>query len=190
MCNFFTFFITLRVSVQFSSVAQLCPTVCDPMDCSSPGFPVHHQLLELAQTRCSSRWCHPTISSSVTLSICFIPVFRSWTEAQRRQLPPPSSQSQWTEELRCLPSPAHPQGRDHYTPHQVLIFSDLSKLNGENVILFWVIFFSLLVMLASSLGLPKQIRSLFCLSPVAAFPIVDYPIWRMNKMWSTAYHHS
>ena len=35
---------------QFSSVAQLCPTVCDTMDCSMPGFPVHHQLPELAQT--------------------------------------------------------------------------------------------------------------------------------------------
>ena len=32
---------------QFSSVAQLCPTLCKPMDCSTPGFPVHHQLLEL-----------------------------------------------------------------------------------------------------------------------------------------------
>ena len=29
---------------QFSSVAQLYPTLCDPMDCSKPGFPVHHQL--------------------------------------------------------------------------------------------------------------------------------------------------
>ena len=37
-------------SVQFSSVAQSCPTICDPMDCSTPGFPVHHQLPELAQT--------------------------------------------------------------------------------------------------------------------------------------------
>ena len=34
----------------FSSVAQSCPNPCDPMDCSTPGFPVHHQLLELAQT--------------------------------------------------------------------------------------------------------------------------------------------
>ena len=34
----------------FSSVAQSCPTLCDPMDCSTPGFPVHYQLLELAQT--------------------------------------------------------------------------------------------------------------------------------------------
>ena len=35
---------------QFSSVAQSCPTLCNPMDCSKPGFPVHHQLPELAQT--------------------------------------------------------------------------------------------------------------------------------------------
>ena len=38
-------------SVQFSSVAQSCPTPCDNMDNSTPGFPVHHQLPELAQTR-------------------------------------------------------------------------------------------------------------------------------------------
>ena len=35
---------------QFSSVAQSCPTLCDPMDCSTPGFPVYHQLPELTQT--------------------------------------------------------------------------------------------------------------------------------------------
>ena len=52
--------------IQFSSVAQLCPPLCDPMDCSMPGFPVHHQLPEFTQTRCPlSRWCHPTISTSV-----------------------------------------------------------------------------------------------------------------------------
>ena len=33
-----------------SSAAQSCPTLCDPMDCSMPGFPVHHQLAQLAQT--------------------------------------------------------------------------------------------------------------------------------------------
>ena len=35
---------------QFSSVAQSCLTLCDPMDCSTPGFHVHHQVLQLAQT--------------------------------------------------------------------------------------------------------------------------------------------
>ena len=37
-------------SVQFSSVAQPCPTLCNPMNCSTPGLPVHHQLPELTQT--------------------------------------------------------------------------------------------------------------------------------------------
>ena len=37
-------------SVQFHSVTQLCPTLCDPMDCSTPGLSVHHQLQESTQT--------------------------------------------------------------------------------------------------------------------------------------------
>ena len=37
-------------SVQFSSVAQSCPTLCDPMNCSMPVLPVHHKLLEFIQT--------------------------------------------------------------------------------------------------------------------------------------------
>ena len=51
---------------EFSSVAQSCQALCDPKDCSSPGFPVHHQLPELTEnSRPSSQWCRPTISSSV-----------------------------------------------------------------------------------------------------------------------------
>ena len=37
-------------SIQFSSVTQSCPVLCKPMHCSTPGFPVQHQLPELAQT--------------------------------------------------------------------------------------------------------------------------------------------
>ena len=66
----------LAYSVQFSSVAQSCPTLCDPMDHRTTGLPVHHQLLEFIQTHI--HWvsgghliCHPTISSSVIpLSSC------------------------------------------------------------------------------------------------------------------------
>ena len=39
-----------RVSVQFSSVTRLYPTLCDPMNHNTPGLPVHHQLLEFTQT--------------------------------------------------------------------------------------------------------------------------------------------
>ena len=55
--------------VQFSSVAESCPTLCDPMDCSTPGFPVHHQLLEFTQTHVlrvsdAIQPCHPLSSPS------------------------------------------------------------------------------------------------------------------------------
>ena len=48
--------------VQFTSVTQLCLTLCDPMDCSTPDFPVHHQLLEFTQT--CVHWVGDAIQSS------------------------------------------------------------------------------------------------------------------------------
>ena len=46
-----SYFVDLEISsVQFSLVAQSCPTLCDPVNCSTPGLPVHHQLLESNQT--------------------------------------------------------------------------------------------------------------------------------------------
>ena len=60
-------------SVQFSSVAQSCPTLCDPMDCSTPALPVHHQLPELAQTHVHG--VGDVIQSSHTLSSPSPPAF-------------------------------------------------------------------------------------------------------------------
>ena len=51
---------------QFSSVTQSCLTLCDPMDCSITGFPVHHQLPELTQTHV--HWVSDAIQSSDPLS--------------------------------------------------------------------------------------------------------------------------
>ena len=59
----------LRVIAQFSSVAQSCPTLCDPMNRSTPGLPVHHQLPEFTQTHGHrvgvaiqpSHLCHPLL---------------------------------------------------------------------------------------------------------------------------------
>ena len=53
-------------SVQFSSVAQSCPTLCDPMNCSTPGLPVHHQLPEFTQTHV--HWVGDAIQPSHPLS--------------------------------------------------------------------------------------------------------------------------
>ena len=55
------------------SVAQWCLTLCDPMDCSTPGFPVHHQLLEFAQTH--THWVSNAIQSSHPLSSPSTPAF-------------------------------------------------------------------------------------------------------------------
>ena len=60
-------------SIQFSSVAQSCPTLCDPMDRSMPDLPVHHQLPELTQT-CVHR-VSDAIQSSPPLSALSPPAF-------------------------------------------------------------------------------------------------------------------
>ena len=54
--------------VQFSSVAQSCPTLCDSMDCSTPGCPVHYQLPEFTQAHI--HWVGDAIQPSHRLSSC------------------------------------------------------------------------------------------------------------------------
>ena len=54
------------VLIQFSSVAQLCPALCNPKDCCMPGLPVYHQILELTQTHV--HWVDDAIQPSHALS--------------------------------------------------------------------------------------------------------------------------
>ena len=58
---------------QFSSVAQSCPTLCDPMDCSTPGVPVHHRLPEFTQTHV--HWVSDAIQPSHPLLFPSPPAF-------------------------------------------------------------------------------------------------------------------
>ena len=58
---------------EFSSVTQLCLTLCTPLDCSTPGLPVHHQLPELAQTHV--HWVSDAIQPSYPLSSPSPPAF-------------------------------------------------------------------------------------------------------------------
>ena len=72
-----------NLPVHFNSVTQSCPNLCDPMDCSMPGFPVHHQLPKLAQTHV--HWVsdaiqpsHPLLSPSPSaFNLSLIRVFSS-----------------------------------------------------------------------------------------------------------------
>ena len=63
----------VTINYQFSSVTQSCPTLCDPMDCSTPGFPVHHQLPDVAQTHV--HWVGDTIQPSHPLLSLSTPAF-------------------------------------------------------------------------------------------------------------------
>ena len=56
----------IQNNIQFSSVTQSCPTLCDPMDFSTPGLPVHHQLPEFTQTHV--HWVSDAIQPSHPLS--------------------------------------------------------------------------------------------------------------------------
>ena len=56
----------LEKAIQFSSVAQSCLTLCDPMNCSTPGLPVHHQIPEFIQTHV--HWVGDAIQASHPLS--------------------------------------------------------------------------------------------------------------------------
>ena len=67
------FLFTSQNIVQFSSVAQLCLTLCNPMYCSTPGFPVHHELPELTQTHV--HWVSDAIQPSHPLSSPSPPAF-------------------------------------------------------------------------------------------------------------------
>ena len=63
---------------QFSPVAQSCPTLCDPMDCSTPGLPVHHQLPEFTPTHV--HWVGDAIQPSHLLSSPSPPTTFSWLQ--------------------------------------------------------------------------------------------------------------
>ena len=72
---------------QFSSIAQSCPTLCDPMNHSTPGLPVHHQLPESSQTHvyCVSDAIHPShplsSPSSPAFNLCQHPGLFKWVSS-------------------------------------------------------------------------------------------------------------
>ena len=66
LCTFCMCVLNFTIKIQFSSVAQWCLTLCDPMNCSTPGLPVHHQLSEFTQTHV--HWVSDAIQPSHPLS--------------------------------------------------------------------------------------------------------------------------
>jgi len=101
-------FFLLRYSVQFSSVAQSCLTLCDPMNRNMPGLPVHHQLPEFTQTHVH-RVGDAIQSSHPLLSLLLLPpihpsirVFANESTLHMRW------PKHWSFSFNIIPSKEHP----------------------------------------------------------------------------------
>ena len=87
----------LRVfsSFQFSSVAPSCPTLCDPMNCSRPGLPVHHQLLHSHLVLCRPLLLLPSIPPSIRVFSNESTLLMRWPKY-------------WSFSFSIIPSKEHP----------------------------------------------------------------------------------
>ena len=136
----FFLFTLLFIILQFSSVAQSCPTLCDPMNRRTPGLPVHHQLLEFTQTHVHQvgdaiQPSHPLSSPSPpapnpsqhqgllslaaaakSLQLCPTPC-HAWTVAHQVLLPVGSSRQEYWSGLPCsLPGDLLDLGTESMSP--------------------------------------------------------------------------
>ena len=113
--------LALRLENQFSSVAQSCPTLCDPMNYSTSGFPVHHQLPESTHTHV--HWVGDAIQPSYPLSFPSPPALNlsqhqglfQWVSSSLESSPPPPSQLEKARVQHRRPStaiikPVNPKG--------------------------------------------------------------------------------
>ena len=94
--------------IQFSSAAQLCPTLCDPVDCSTPGLPIHYQLLEFTQTHV--HWVGDAIQPFHPLSSPSPPAFNLLQHQGLFQRVSSSHQvaKYWSFSFNISPSNEHP----------------------------------------------------------------------------------
>ena len=93
-------------SVQFSSVTQSCPTLCDPMDCSTPGLPVHQQLPEFTQTH--AHWVSDDIQPSHPRSFPSPPAFPSIRVFSKESALRIRRPKYWSFSFSISPSNEHP----------------------------------------------------------------------------------
>ena len=94
--------ITLATGCKVSEVTQSCPTLCDPMVCSMPAFPIHHQLLELTQTQV--HWVSDAIQLSHPLVVPFSSCLQSFPASGSFQISKFLGASLVARRLKCLPA--------------------------------------------------------------------------------------
>ena len=96
------------VSVQFSSVTQSCPTLCNPMNRSTPGLPVHHKLPEFTQThvhRVGDAICHLILCRPLLLLPPIPPSIRVFSNESTLGMRRPNY---WSCSFSIIPSKEHP----------------------------------------------------------------------------------
>ena len=96
------------LNAQFSSVSQLCPTLCHPLDCNTPGFPVHHQLPEFTQT--PVHWLampsnHLILHHPLLLPPSIFPSVRVFSDESALHIRWPKY---WSFSFSIIPSKEHP----------------------------------------------------------------------------------
>ena len=96
---------TSTLQVQFSSIAQSCLILCNPMDCSMPGLPVYHQLLEFTQTLI--HWVGDAIQPSHPLSSLSPPAFPSIRVFSNESAPCIRWPKYWSFSFNISPSNEH-----------------------------------------------------------------------------------
>ena len=99
--------ITFLLGYQFSSVAQLCPTLCDPMNRSTPGLPVHHQLPESTQTHVQlvMPFNHLILCRPLLLPLSIFPSIRVFSNESALRMKWPKY---WSFSFNISPSNEHP----------------------------------------------------------------------------------
>ena len=98
----------LVLSAQFSSVTQSCPNLCNPMNCSTPGLPVHHQLPEFTQThvhRVSDASSHLILCRPLLLLPSIFPRIRVFSNESALHIRWPKY---WSFSFNITPSNEHP----------------------------------------------------------------------------------
>ena len=123
---------------QFSSVTQLCPTVCDPMNCSTPGLPVHHHLPEFTQTHLH-RVCDAIQPSHPRLAHCLehsfaVELFQILKGDAVKVLHSICQQiwktQQWPQDWKWsvfIPIPKKGNAKECLNYHTIALFSNASK---------------------------------------------------------------
>ena len=109
--NTYTQYRVNHPSLQFSSIAQPCPTTCEPMDCSMPGLPVHHQLPEFTQIHV---YGHEMVMPSNHLILCCPlllppPIFPGIRVASNESPLHIRLAKYWSFSLSISPSSEHPE---------------------------------------------------------------------------------